>query len=53
MIGDPFSLSAQLGLYQGVPALGGGTQILFTLTSSETGGESAAGGKWGGRSRRH
>ena len=53
MIGDLFGLSAQLGLYQGVPALGGGTQVLFMLSNSESGGESAAGGGPGGRSRRH
>ncbi|MGZ3458751.1 MAG: hypothetical protein ACXU86_09615 [Archangium sp.] len=53
MIGDLFGLSAQLGLYQGVPALGGGTQFLFMLSSNEAGGESAAGGGPGGRSRRH
>ena len=35
MIGDLFSLGAQLGLYQGVPALGGGRQVLFMLTSGD------------------
>jgi Tol biopolymer transport system component len=53
MIGDLFGLNAQLGLYQGVPALGGGLQVLFMLTSNEGGGESAAGGERGGRARRH
>jgi hypothetical protein len=52
MIGDLFGLSAQLGLYQGVPALGGGLQFLFMLTSNEGGAESAAGRERGGRSRR-
>lgn len=51
MIGDLFGLSAQLGVYQGVPALGGGLQFLFTLTSNEGGGESAA--VRGGGSRRN
>jgi hypothetical protein len=51
MIGDLFGLSAQLGVYQGVPALGGGLQVLFLLTSNEGGGESAA--VRGSESRRH
>lgn len=42
MIGDLFGLNAQLGVYQGVPALGGGLRVLFMLTS-EGGVESAAG----------
>ncbi len=49
MVGDLFGLGAQLGLYQGVPTLGGGTQVLFLLTSSESGGDAAAGER-GGRS---
>jgi hypothetical protein len=52
MIGDLFGLGAQLGLYQGVPSLGGGLQALFMLTSSERGGESAGGGRGGGARRR-
>jgi hypothetical protein len=48
MIGDLFGLGAQLGVYQGVPALGGGLRFLFMLTSSESGGESAAGRGRGG-----
>ncbi|MFL5352147.1 hypothetical protein [Archangium sp.] len=43
MIGDLFGLGAQLGLYQGVPSLGGGLQFLFMLSTNESGGESAAG----------
>ncbi|AKJ03669.1 WD40 repeat protein [Archangium gephyra] len=42
MVGDLFGLSAQLGVYQGVPALGGGLRFLFMLTSNEGGVESAA-----------
>jgi hypothetical protein len=53
MVGDLFGMTAQLGLYQGVPALGGGLQFLFLLTSNEGGGEAAAGGGRGGGARRH
>ncbi|WP_309891994.1 hypothetical protein [Archangium sp.] len=34
-VGDLFPLVAQLGLYQGVPALGGSTQVLSSLSSNE------------------
>ena len=34
-VGDLFPLVAQLGLYQGVPDLGGSTQVLFSLSSNE------------------
>jgi hypothetical protein len=34
-VGDLFPLVAQLGLYQGVPGLGGSTQVLFSLSSNE------------------
>ena len=35
LVGDLFNLSARLGLYQGLPRLGGGTQLLFTLAGEE------------------
>lgn len=35
LLGDLFSLSARLGLYQALPRLGGGTQLLFSLASTE------------------
>jgi hypothetical protein len=35
LLGDAFSFSARLGLYQGLPRLGGDTQVLFTLATTD------------------
>ncbi|HSP78739.1 MAG TPA: LpqB family beta-propeller domain-containing protein, partial [Myxococcaceae bacterium] len=35
LVGDLFPLVARLGLYQGVPALGGSTQVVFSLAAND------------------